>query len=727
MKLIEKIINKFGYFKASRMAEIFNAESNYILPSYGKPTPDNYNTLLTTYQNEVWIYACVYFIATTIAGLPWRLYKKKIKDNKIEKETVWDDNIYKLFERPNQNDENSTFFNLIEMTVANQELIGNAYWLLDELYGFPKKPRSIQNLIASKVRVVPSKTSGMLVDGYNYVLNNGQLEPYAKEEITHFKYMSVTDYHYGQGSLSPALYSIDTIKEAQKANLNIFINGLKIDSFFETDKSLSDFNYKRLQNEIASRYQGSDKSHSSGILEQGLKYKAVTGNMKELEYINGIKLSREDICAVHGVSPLLVGILDKASYANYETALKATFVFCIIPKIKRLNEVITTVVHRFNKNLYFEFDVSNEDVLKDDEKIKSEIATAYHGMGVPFNTINQRLNLGFDDIEGGDTGFLPFNLQPVSVAAEGRPEEPESEPKPKPEPEEGEEGKSKTFIRPFYNKEKKLMLWKQFDRTASIIEKRYMKIIEIYFMGLEMRVLQKLERNKSHLIPIIKEIPLRYSGTEDEREKDIAKRISVETYLFNEEEEIEQWYNQSTKVHELSMKTNGNRELVNLGFGATFDVTNPIVTQYLKKYGLEKSTEVIGSVREDVKNTLIQGVEAGESIPDLKKRIQSVFEPYTDEGYKATRIARTEVIGASNRGALEAYRQADIGAKKAWLSQPDARDTHIDAAHRYSEEKAIPLNKDFHVGMGQGNAPGNIGLAEEDCNCRCSIIPVVEK
>lgn len=724
MNLIEKIVNKFGYFKASRMAEIFNAESNYILPSYGKPTQENYNKLLTAYKNEVWIYACVYLIATTIAGLPWRLYKKKIKDNKIEKETVWDDEIYKLFEKPNQNDENSTWFNLIEMTVANQELVGNAYWLLDELYGSPKKPKSIQNLIASKILVKPSTTSGMLVDGYNYVLNNGQLHPYTKEEITHFKYMSVTDYHYGQGSLSPALYSIDTIKEAQITNLKIFKNGLKIDSFFETDKGLSDYNYKRLQEQIKSRYQGSDKSHSAGILEQGLKYKAVTGNMKELEFINGIKLSRGDICAVHGVPPLLVGILDEASYSNYETALKVFFVFCIIPKLKRLNEVITTVVHRFDKNKYFEFDTSNEDVLKDDEKIKVEIAKMYFDMGLPFNVINQRLNLGFDNIEGGDTGYLPFSLQPASQAAEGRPEEPESESE---EPEEVEEGKSKGLIRPFYNKEKKMLLWKQFDRTTRIIENRYMNIIETYFLGLEMDILRRLESNKS--------IERFYNSHKFDNENPnvkithewIEKKVNVEIYLFNEGEEIKRWNKQSTKVHELAMKTNANRELVNLGLGAVFDVNNPRVVEYLNEYGLEKATEVIGNAREDVKKTLIQGVENGESIPDLKKRIQATFNPYTDQGYKATRIARTEVIGTSNRGALEAYRQADVGAKKAWLAQPDARDTHIQASHRYSEENAIPLNRDFHVGAGQGESPGNIGLPEEDINCKCTLIPVVRE
>ena len=265
-----------------------------------------------------------------------------------------------------------------------------------------------------------------------------------------------------------------------------------------------------------------------------------------------------------------------------------------------------------------------------------------------------------------------------------------------------------------------------------------MKIIETFFMGLEMDILGKLERGKSFIEIFYKEeknvmfwsksyIDKLDESEREERRKYIAKKINVETILYDEATEIKRWKGQSRKVHEVAMKTNGNRELVNLGLGATFDVTNPRVVKYLEKFGLEKAKEIIGSNREAVKNTLIAGVEAGESIPDLKKRIQAQFTPYTDQGFKATRIARTEVIGTSNRGALEAYRQADVGAKKAWLNEPDARDTHIQAGMNYSEKNAIPLDEDFNVGAGQGEAPGNIGLAEEDINCRCSIIPVVEK
>jgi hypothetical protein len=315
--------------------------------------------------------------------------------------------------------------------------------------------------------------------------------------------------------------------------------------------------------------------------------------------------------------------------------------------------------------------------------------------------VNQRLNLGFPDIEGGDIGYLPFSIQPVDMVAEN------SAPAPLPEipaeEDEEDDDKSKTIKSIKYNKEKKDALWKQFDNLTRMIERRYMSIIGVFFTGLQMGILRRLTSQKS-----------------------ISKGPEVDFFLFDEDEEIKNWFKQSRRVHEFAMKTNAERELQNIGSGIAFNISNPRVQAFLKEYGLSKAKEVIGSAREAVKNTLIQGVEAGEGIPELKKRIQAEFAPYTDQGYKAERIARTEVIGTSNKGAYEAYKQAGV-EKKAWLAQPDARDTHIQAGQTYSEKNAIPLDDDFDVGGDSMPAPGCGVLAEENINCRCSIIPVIDE
>lgn len=688
--------------KAARISEIF--ETNTSAPFFdelGGSVPENYNNYLLQYPNSVWVYACTYLNATTIAQLPWKLYKFKQQGSKLVKEQVFNQQIFELFNKPNTNDENSTWFNLVEWTSASLDLIGNSYWLLDDLVGL--KPRSIQMLKGSSMRIIPGRKRGDdLVEGYAYIKVDSQKVLFTTQEITHFKYMSPLSQLYGQGSVSASRTSNTTHKYAQQTNLKIFQNGAKVDAVLETDKDLDDDLFKRLSSQFNGKYGTFSRSHQTAILTRGLKYKAIMSTLKDLEYINGLKITREEICAAFGVPPMLVGILDNASYSNFEEATKVFYNFNIVPKTKRLQSVITTVAKLFDKDIFFEFDLSDINALRDDEKEKSEIAKNYWSIGVPLNDIIDKMNLPFNPVDGGDVGLIPFSVSPIDQAAII----PEEEPIQQPEEDDEDMNEDEKSVKKTFTKEQKLFLWKQFDKLTTTISNGYMKIIDTFFSGLELSVIVRLNQKK-----------------------DVNKAPQVNIYLWNENEVVDKWFNVSTKVHTASVKTNGQRELRNLGINQTFDVSNPRVKKYLKTYGLTRSVEVIGNARKDVIKALQAGVSAGESIPELTKRVQSVFIGYKDAAFKAERMARTEVIGASNFGALESYKQSGVVEKKSWLPEFDdrLRDTHLQAGRTYDEKGAIPVDESFDVGAGSGQAPGNIGVAEEDINCRCTLIPVVEK
>ena len=569
MILFDKLLNRFGLLRKTRVNELFPMRAS-ISDKYGQPVPENYNNYLNAYNSEVWVYACVYVIANTIAGMPYRIYKKKIVNGVVEKVPVLNTPIHKLFEKPNKNDENSTWYNILEWTVANLELVGNAYWLLDRILPSSRLPLEIQMLLADRMRVVPGRiVTDPFITGYRYVKDDASVHTFTTDEITHFKYMSANNLYYGQGSLSAGRYSVDTFKEAQVSNLNIYRNGVNVDCALETEKLLNDKQFKRLLDGFLNKHQGSEKFHTPLVLEGGLKYKNTIGTMKELEFIAGLKMTREDICAVFGVPPVLVGILDNATYSNYREAEKIFLIFNIIPKLRRIQEVIETVVQRFDPSLYYEFDTANEEALKADEEIRSRIATSYFNMGVPFNTINERLNLGFPKIDGGDVGYLTFSLAPVARINEPPPEP--SAPEPAAEPEDDKGVKLKTI----YTKERKILLAKQFEDFIEKIDARYQGIIETFFLGLEMSIIRNLNALKSY-----------------------EKAVNIDEFLYNEDEVIKRWQDKNSRVHKAALATNGQVQLDNMGVSVMFDVTNPFVSQFIEKFSLEKATEVIGSNRE---------------------------------------------------------------------------------------------------------------------------------
>jgi hypothetical protein len=90
-------------------------------------------------------------------------------------------------------------------------------------------------------------------------------------------------------------------------------------------------------------------------------------------------------------------------------------------------------------------------------------------------------------------------------------------------------------------------------------------------------------------------------------------------------------------------------------------------------------------------------------------------------------IARTEVSTAGNGAKLLAYKQSGVVSKKRWFAALDGRERESHrAAHQQYQRDPIGLDDDFLVGNGRGPAPGQIGLPEEDIQCRCTMQPVVE-
>lgn len=111
---------------------------------------------------------------------------------------------------------------------------------------------------------------------------------------------------------------------------------------------------------------------------------------------------------------------------------------------------------------------------------------------------------------------------------------------------------------------------------------------------------------------------------------------------------------------------------------------------------------------------LAHGVADGESVPELRARIQRVFANLSD--YRATMIARTETVGgysaASHMAAL------DAGAvRKTWVSTDDKRTRRT---HRAAQGSTVALNKRFPLTESRWPADP-AAPANQSIQCRCAL------
>lgn len=157
---------------------------------------------------------------------------------------------------------------------------------------------------------------------------------------------------------------------------------------------------------------------------------------------------------------------------------------------------------------------------------------------------------------------------------------------------------------------------------------------------------------------------------------------------------------------------------------------DPDIIQYLDD-ARNRLVRIPDEVYAQINVIIHRGIDEGLSIPEIADDVSTVLTANQSEQWRnrATTIARTETIAATNAGAFYgaadlARERGDTSAEKIWLSTVGdgrTRDTHIKA-----DKQRVPLFSPFTVGGFPLMFPGDpSGPAHEVINCRCSMLDMV--
>lgn len=117
--------------------------------------------------------------------------------------------------------------------------------------------------------------------------------------------------------------------------------------------------------------------------------------------------------------------------------------------------------------------------------------------------------------------------------------------------------------------------------------------------------------------------------------------------------------------------------------------------------------------RDTLIKILTDSLQDGKSVPEIRGAIQAEFDTISKN--QAQRITRTEILRASNQGALDAYKQSGIVEGKQWLTAGA-----VDECEAY-DGQVESLEGSFY-GSKSEFADGDPPLHP---NCRCVLLPVI--
>lgn len=379
--------------KNSRFAPLLTATS------FSQPvwTPTSYDALSDTgYQKNVIVYRAVNLIARSIASVPWLLYQGEHE--------IYTHPLLTLLDKPNPLQGGNGF---MEAVVSYLLLSGNTYLESVAPQGHP--PQELYVLRPDRMRVVPGKQG--VPEAYEYSIS-GQthrlwVDPLTgKSALLHIKLFHPLNDWYGLSPLEAAGKSIELHNTVAHHNLALLKNGgrpsgaLLFKQNPQSGLSLTDAQRQALREDLLDIYQGTRNAGQVMMLEGDFEWKEMGLSPKDMDFVEGKKLSAREIAQIFGVPPMLVGVPGDATFSNYKEARLHLWEDTILPLLDMLvNQFNLWLTPQFDSTLSLAYDTDSIPTLA--AKRESTWEKIDH---CSFLTLNEkRQAVGYAPLKGGDS------------------------------------------------------------------------------------------------------------------------------------------------------------------------------------------------------------------------------------------------------------------------------------------------------------------------------------
>lgn len=738
-----------------------NEENLLTGPIFSMPIPalSKATEHLTAYRG--WAYSAVRNIVNEVAQVEIKLFKKKMIRNKgqveIEIQEIHEHEALSLLYHANPF---MTQTQLIEITQTYLELVGEAAWALVRK-SENAKPHMIIPLRPDWVKPVPGKSASEYISHYEY--NPGfsyEVVIIQPQDMVFFKNPNPLNPYRGYGAVAAGAFSLDIDEFSNDWIRTFFFNAAMPSVLLMTDQPVKEAEAKRLMERWRSEFQGRKNSNKVALLPKGLKADTIETSAKEMDFIEGKKYFRDEVLAMFHTSKANLGVVEDVNRANQE-ASDARFKRSVVkPKMVTLVGYLNEFFLRdwANEGLFFDFvDPTPAD---NEQKFKLYDSALGKGGGAPWLTINEVRELeNYEPVDGGDNLYLPFTVQPVGAAKgfikglfgkKGKKEEGLIVLKAKKKSEQQKLKDSLTLpipparlseIKQHALKEEithdlmKLVVnmmglsdkqVKKMKSTNQVKEQTEFNGKEAYWKALVARADVYEESMKTKLSILLEQQKELVVNNLYDSQK-VSKR-DLENILFNLEEQITVWGGSLTPFIREIVREASEQAFDFLGMPRSLDLTTDEVVAFLTEDGFKFIGSANETLRKRLATTLLEGIEEGEGIPALEKRIEQFYD--TGIPWKSEQIARSETMRATNFATHEAYRQSGVVTGKEWLTAVDERVcpwcNEMDTRVQDLNDSYFSLGESLTVeGQTLNFDYTNVDYPPLHPGCRCTLIPVL--
>ncbi|RLC69278.1 MAG: hypothetical protein DRH97_00265 [Chloroflexi bacterium] len=325
--------------------------------------------------------------------------------------------ILELFKNPNTD---QTMTELMEGQGKCFDVTGNMYTVISAITE-DSEPRYIKYVNPSAVTAVEDGMGGvssyMVTDGgsvttYYRLESNDKTQYFTKDmtqELNHMKRFNPrsssgsTKSTVGMSPYNAVFFEIEQFLAASTHNFATLDQGASPSAAVTIDKDakLTDEQIERLQKQVRDKIQGAENAGNIMFLEGGKDIKMLSMSNKDMEFLEGIKLDKEQIYKNKNIP--LEFLSGNAKYSNLQESKAQLFDMAIFPFAKRYFEEMTRfIMPRYDKKnsgrYVLAFDPRDvpamEYAMIEKAKLESETNAV--------NTNEVRETLGREPLDNGD-------------------------------------------------------------------------------------------------------------------------------------------------------------------------------------------------------------------------------------------------------------------------------------------------------------------------------------
>ena len=293
-------------------------------------------------------------------------------------------------------------------------LWGAAFWALEK---DDTGNWEIWPLRPNRVTVLPDNRQ--YIRGFVYQGRNGPVA-YTPDEMVWIRYFNPMEEYAGLSPLAPVRLAVDMGKDGLKFNWTFLRNSAQPDFVLLTNESMADSEIEDFYNRWEARYRGPDNAHRPAIASFVRDIKTLGLSHRDMDFIQGLRWSLEEVSRAYGVPKPLLSDLERATFSNVNAAERMFWRNTILPEMRFLEEQINRMfLPRLGySDLVAQFDASAIEALREDEnsRVTREMQMLDRGV-LTINEVRRSRNL--PDVPWGDAWAKAPGRGGLAQRAEG--------------------------------------------------------------------------------------------------------------------------------------------------------------------------------------------------------------------------------------------------------------------------------------------------------------------